>query len=573
MDVRTTLADVEQALQAEMERVKNEIASWRKDPCALLMHIVRFIDQHFVLGTIHGGPGDLVQLRDDLIFRMGLNPALALLVPQIADEPGFPAWPADAETARMSGTILHHFGRIRLFQRCIRLAHSGAFSVSRSGQRVEFKRADALSGVEAFERLDEAWLKEKLTSPRLDLPEEIRSEMRALVYVWRKHYIGYDTNPAIDVHFARFAAEVFDRQRAQHGIHPSFRFGSITGKEISVVSALLLGLYMKHIVFCLEYKSKYPEQLFDNVLTIWTERGELTDSISSFANEIQDARPPGVDAVFRLDRKNVHRCLTALSLSKSNVAHHAKRFVTPIPPLIEVRRNFWIRPVSSILEGPLAFGMHEFRRKFPEAWDKNIRKREQWFRNDLYALFAGDRFRCLSREAQLFDGGRTITDVDAAIVDVMTGRLALFELKWQEPIAMDENERRSRGHRLRQEVFKWADVILNLVKEKGEDNLKSQLGLERSQTSGGATLFVISRHHARFSGIEINHPNVAVSSWRQFQRARFEMGPRDDTFLEIFERLKKEERRPLESGTAIADFSVAGFEVSAEHFFVQQQPS
>jgi hypothetical protein len=241
--------------------------------------------------------------------------------------------------------------------------------------------------------------------------------------------------------------------------------------------------------------------------------------------------------------------------------------------LIAVRRNFWIRPLSSLVEGPLRFGAKELRRLYPQAWDKSIRKREAWFRNDLNALFAGPKYQCLTREIQLFEGTRTLTDVDAAIIDLEARRLALFQLKWQEPIGLEEAERRSRALRLRTEALKWVTAIRELVRTRGAKDLALQLGLseELHDAAASAHLFVVVRHHARFSGFPVLHPDCAIASWRQFQRARLEMGPRADTFGDLFSRFKAEETRPVDHRTEFAKFSVAGFDVEAEHFLVADE--
>jgi hypothetical protein len=332
---------------------------------------------------------------------------------------------------------------------------------------------------------------------------------------------------------------------------------------------MLSSFYMKHFFFCQEYMQKYPDAFMPNILTIWVERGDLTRDISLFARLIEGGAPPGAK-LFKLTRQNAYRCLSALALSKRNAAHHCKSFHTPVPALIEVRRNLWIKPLASLVDGPLSFGARELRRSYPREWDKNIRGREAWFRSDLYALFAGNRYLCLDRERQLFDGARTVTDIDAAIMDVQTRRLALFQLKWQQPIGMEEAERRSRAVRLRKDVLKWVSAITELASTRGTREIAIQLGIWEDPYGPPADihLFAIARHHARFSGFPLGHPECAIASWRQFQRVRLEMGPRDDTFVDLFARLKSEEARPIGHRTDFAKLSVAGLDVEAEHFLI-----
>lgn len=567
-DIPSALADVRTILADEHEAIRRHVLSWDVDPCVMLMDVIRFIDNHVLKRHFQGDTATAEEAQDDMLLRLGLNPVLLTLLPRIDDDPGFPLTPSTNDSLSITGSLLHSLGRIRFVERCIELVRSGAFSVERSSTKLVFRRSELPGGLEVHEQLDEIWLDRAANDPPLSVPPEIRSEMRALVYRWRDHFIGYDSTPAMDSHFMFLAMSIHDRQRDRHGIQAKHRFGSFSGGEILTSSAMLASLYAKHLIFCSEYMEKYPDAFMPNILTIWVERDELTRSISDFASLIHRSHPPSTDVKFRLTRQNTYRCLSALSLSKRNVVHHCNRFHTPLPALISVRRNFWIKPLASLVEGPLGFGARELRRLHPREWDKNIRAREAWFRTDLYALFAGTRYLCLERERQLSLRNRTITDIDAAIIDVVTKRLALFQLKWQEPIGMEEAERRSRAVRLRTDVLKWVGAI----KELGHDDLLAQMGLtaDLSGSLAGIHFFVLTRHHARFSGFPIDHPECAIASWRQFQRARLEMGTRDDTFVDLFGRLKSDETRPPPHHTAFAKFSVAGLEVEAEQFFVSE---
>lgn len=568
------LADVDRALDAEFESTKVEIESWPVDPCVLLLQLVRFLDRNEIGRMLSSRPLEISDSRDDLLFRLGFNPALELLIGKIPREPGFPLAQATNETIHYSGTVLHHFGRIRLLKRYLSLACSGALIASRSGSRLQFNRPNGAAGVEIFELLDHAWLDSNSEMSTPIITSEVQSEMQSLVYRWQQHFIGYDASPNIDDHFMRVAIEEFDRQRDLYGIHPKFRFGAITGTEMATVSALLSSIYLKHVFFCIEYLKKYPDGRPDNLLTIWDEKKKMTDSIYSFAKVLQDHRPPGTEAIYKLTRSKVYQCLSALSITKEAASFHCQGFRSPIPALIEVRRNFWMRPVAAVIDGPLAFGTRELRRRFPRDWDKNIRKREAWFRNDLYALFAGNRYLCLNREIQISANGRTLTDIDAVVLDTVAGRLALFELKWQEPLGFEERERRSRARILRRELTKWIETISTFIRDCGQMALLVQLGIPEQVTSKirGIAIFGLARHNARFSGFPINHPDIAVASWRQFLRARWEMGALDDTFSKMFMRLKQEEIREVKMKTASIDFPIAGYDIEADHFLVMDDP-
>lgn len=560
---------VADAAERELGAVKQRIREWRIDPCVLLIQVVRFCDYNLVHQWIDGPPSDLASALRDQLYRLGLNPLLALLLPAIPREPFIPLMASNNDAMNMVGVALGHLGRVRLLQRYLRLASSGLFIATREGIKLEFRRADVTAGVEMFEHLDREWSYREFVAKEKRVPRRIQKQMHSLVNRWRNDYIAYDTTPAIDAHFLRRALVIFDEERDLYGIAPKFRFGSLSGAEINLVSAMLCSVFIKHVYFCFEYLRKFPGAHMPNILTIWSERRKLTDELTAFGRELQSF-DTDADTPFGLTRGKVYRCLAALSLNRTNVIQHTSRFVTPMPALIAVRRNFWIHSIASLAEGPLAFGAKEFRRAFPKAWDKNIRQREGWFRNDLYALFSGNRYICLDSEAQLSMQQRTITDVDAAIVDVMTGRLALFELKWQEPFGVEESERRNRARNLRSEVTKWTRQVTELLSTQGIKVLIEQLGFPAMLRGyvRNVDLFVVVRHNARFSGFSIGNSSVVVSSWNQLRRARIELGSVDDTFSSLFNRLKEEEVRMSTSSIGTAEFSVAGFEIRADHFYV-----
>jgi hypothetical protein len=57
--------------------------------------------------------------------------------------------------------------------------------------------------------------------------------------------------------------------------------------------------------------------------------------------------------------------------------------------------------------------------------------REGWMISDLCHLFMGARYVRIDRPTLLRRDDMDVTDIDAAVFDLTTGDLALFQLKWQ----------------------------------------------------------------------------------------------------------------------------------------------
>ena len=123
-----------------------------------------------------------------------------------------------------------------------------------------------------------------------------------------------------------------------------------------------------------------------------------------------------------------------------------------------------------------------------------------------------------------------------------------FQLKWQEPIDLDEAERRSRASRLRAEVLKWIAAVQELTRTRGVGHLASQLGFGQKppQRRRGRPSVVrapsrtVQRLFYRSSGLRYREL-VGIPAGPRGDR------PWPDTFQDLFSRFKAEETRPVGS--------------------------
>lgn len=62
-----------------------------------------------------------------------------------------------------------------------------------------------------------------------------------------------------------------------------------------------------------------------------------------------------------------------------------------------------------------------------------MNQREAVFRTQLYTVFDDPRFSCVQHPVIIKEKNKTLTDIDAVVIDKKTGEIALFQLKWQDP--------------------------------------------------------------------------------------------------------------------------------------------
>jgi hypothetical protein len=302
---------------------------------------------------------------------------------------------------------------------------------------------------------------------------------------------------------------------------------------------MLASFYLKHIWFVGVGSRRLPNINYCMSLTIWKRPDELIDSISSFT---------GIDA----DR--VQSALRAIVVTRHDAGYFKAEPTPFMPMLLEISEGYWLAPVSSIFRNPFAAirMLSEFRRP---ATAQLIRKpREQWMMSELYALFEGTRYQVVEAPTRLRRGGQLVTDIDAAVLDMTTGELGLFELKWQDFGSNRLRAIRSKAKNFVERVSLWADQVDAWIEEFGEAELcrSLKLKLPKGAVPTGVKTFAIGRSNARFTsyGFALTNENIAACNWNQFVRLRYEVGPVERVLSELHERIFSERsrvvpRRPL----------------------------
>jgi hypothetical protein len=272
---------------------------------------------------------------------------------------------------------------------------------------------------------------------------------------------------------------------------------------------------------------KFPQVSVPQSLTIWGPLEVLEDSIVSYAN---------------IDRSLVRSGLDAATFRPEDT-FHLDGITTPfVPLLISLGNGLVLRPVSSIMENPFLSILALDKWRNPKAWGEVYRYREEWMRSGIYGLFQGTRYRTVDGNIKLREGNSIVTDIDAAVLDTVTGELALFQIKWQDYYTNDVRELRSRAANLTKELDEWAEKVQAWLERQGKNALTRalRLRLNRGTSISGVYLFGISRSFARMRGFGFTtkHERLAVANWPLFVRTRYRIGPASRVFNELFDTLR-----------------------------------
>ena len=202
----------------------------------------------------------------------------------------------------------------------------------------------------------------------------------------------------------------------------------------------------------------------------------------------------------------------------------------------------------------------------------SIRKpRESWMVSELCRLFLGNRYAVVDCPTRLKRNRNTVTDIDAAVLDRTTGELGLFQLKWQDFSINDIREARSRAKNFVEQVDSWANKTQLWVNDSGARALCQTLRLKLAahEQITAVRLFAIGRSASRFQsyGYATTSRNLAVCTWSQFVRLRYEIGPVINVLKSLHERVQREYTHPAKKKELSHEIIAADQKILLENFW------
>lgn len=531
------------------------------------------------------------------IMQWGWNQGAALLLSTLKHYGGIPMRESTGETRSFAMKLLHQLGRSVLLKRTADMIESGMVSAklenhrfvvkSSEGTSVQFldilepirhkkmeavlkqKGKDLLSGdwgifdidhISIFQDLPGSYFGLGMNSPFEGwLCGDVNSLMEPLLFPWDSGHgimMGYDALPEVDNHFLALSAEQMRDWRHDAGIHPDISFNDCPGPKLAAVSAVIAGLHSKHVRFALLAMKRHKEISIPQSLTIWGPRQELAQSIVDFTG---------------FDEAEVNAALDTIVLRADEVTVLAKHTTPFMPLLIDLGNGLLLRPVSSLVRNPLLSVRSLYEWRDPHARNQLSEPREEWMRSEIYALFQGSRYICVPGSTKIRKDGKILTDLDGAIFDRTTGELAIFQIKWQDFFTNDIRQLRSRAANLTSEMDEWTEKVewwINQTdKKKIIQTLKLKLHGKLEITK--IYLFGISYSAIRMKGygFTFNHKKLAVATWPQFSRVRYEVGPAKRVFQKIHQVLKGEMALSVKCNPVPVTILVAGETIHFENLW------
>ena len=498
---------------------------------AILIEAARVIDyENVLMGSSEDESHHLPYPAFDIMSR-GWNLLLHYALPRLPKTVGIPIQESTATTRSHARSLLHAFGKCAILQKAADMSLHGFLTGSESegGLSLKFTVGDDsdhfLDQLEA-EALDRAMNGDADSMPISSLTAaEVNDLTWSLVFPFetgRGTMVGYNADPRLDAHFINLIGQRALEWRAEAGIHPDVQADDLNGADVAAVVMMLASFYLKHIWFVGVGSKRLSGINYCMSLTIWKRPDDLVETISTFT---------GISA------ERVESAFRAIVVTRHDAEYFGAEPTPFMPMLLEISDGYWLAPVSSIFRNPFTAirMLNEFRNP---ATAQSVRKpREQWMISELYALFEGSRYQVVELPTRLKRGGKLVTDIDAAVLDMTTGELGLFQLKWQDFGSNQLRTIRSKAKNFVERVSLWADQVEAWIEEFGKAELcrALKLKLPSGAVPTSVMTFAIGRSGARFAsyGFALSNEHIAACNWNQFVRLRYEVGPSERVLSEI----------------------------------------
>jgi hypothetical protein len=350
---------------------------------------------------------------------------------------------------------------------------------------------------------------------------------------WR---VIYESTREIDDHFLEWGQFYLRRKFSQDMIAPDDVIGGRPFSRYVAVLSVLSGRSQKHIAFSAILRARYPSVHIRNLLTSHSDRESFIESLARY-----------MDA----DRGEIESILASLILTGDNLEVHTRSGETAWAPIVQASIDTLILPTYGLDINPFLFLLTDLRYRYEKDWFRVANNRERRWIEEIEKLFDEPRWQTHGRNLRLREGGKDLTDIDFALYDRKANELALFQLKWQHPVGIDNRGRRSAGKNLAEESNRWIDIVFSWLDRHGVGDLLRRLGFD-SSISPVVQLFVLGRYHVHLSGFDARDRRAIWSDWAHFRRSRVE-GPRTATIAEIASRLQStvEQSRAMKSGQSL----------------------
>lgn len=346
--------------------------------------------------------------------------------------------------------------------------------------------------------------------------DEVRTLLTDLVYPFRTHFIGYEADPALDFYFFGHAYTDMLLTKGFDTFHFSTTFGGVTFSNFKLAAIFIVSVGMKHRAFVRALMEKMPSIRIEDVLTVSVETAGFLEGLREFINQYGqqfEGHVPVTD-------KDVRSVFDVLSISRSNLAL-LDRPGAPIAPLIQCSDDHVIRPLAGATSDEvMLFLLNALQHSFPKEYDRAQRAREGVMQRAVErAVSAALPTLEYRGNIKLRQGGKVLTDLDLVMVEPSSERVALVQLKHQDPYGADLATMLSRTGRLNQQVSDWLRKVRSWLAAASTSELRATLRLPSSTARPEVRLLVLTRHYAHSLRLVMDEEDATFANWNQFVAA------------------------------------------------------
>lgn len=260
---------------------------------------------------------------------------------------------------------------------------------------------------------------------------------------------------------------------------------------------------IKHIYCAHLLMQEHQELVIENLLNVFFVKQDLIQLIGKNCS-ISDETALSI--------------LRIASLSPDTMGYYANGNARSAP-FIQISEHQYLRTIKGLLDEPFDFILYNIRNFFPEAWDKNVNQREAVFRTQLYTVFDDPRFSCVQHPVIIKEKNKTLTDIDAVVIDKKTGEIALFQLKWQDPADYSPFTLKSKRSNYYSAAEKWLEIIEKWLSNSADEDIASKLGVKvKYFDKKKISIFVLGRRRGNYSG---NGPYPYECAWSQWYQIMY----------------------------------------------------
>jgi hypothetical protein len=510
------------SLNREEARLATQIAS---DTMGFILRVaLNELDLDYEIANREEHSGDTEERS--YLMRIGVNRAikLALEAHQRFEAPTL----TFQRSARLSLPILALISKLAVIEHGRRVAQSVAAGVGQI-ERIENNRflvrlPPAILDLELHEReLERFYVGEarRIFADVHDvvvdakIGDHVRELVRELVYPYAKHFIGYESDPSIDVYFFGPGYNEIQISKGYDTFHFATKFGGMTYQHYKLAAAFIVGVAIRHRTFVQALLEKSPTTRLEDVLTVSVETKGFLEGLRDFINYFGES----FEGYVPVTDDGVRVLFDVLSISRKNTCL-LDRPGAPIPPLIQCSDDHVIRPIVGARSGIMQFLLNSLQQAFPRDYDRAQRQREAAMqaamKRVLGTVFPQVEYRC---NVRLRQARMALTDIDLVVVDTETGHIILVQLKHQDPYGDDIAARQGRTARLNDKVVDWISKVRRWLADATNDELRATLRLPKSMRVHSIEILVLARHYAHSLRSSVKAEDATFANWNQFATA------------------------------------------------------